>query len=146
VKTKSSMRGVTLIELMTVIVIIAILGSVAVSSYQNSIRRSHRADAKIALMTIKVEQEKFFLQNMRYAKSTELTTATGLNLKASTEHGYYTVAISNTDTTNFTDYSATATATGGQAQDTDCSTFTVKSDGSQTAKKNGGTVNNACWK
>ncbi len=142
-KNKSGMRGVTLIELLTVVAIIGILGTIAMSSYRNSILRSHRAEAKIALMTIKVEQEKFFLQNRRYARSAEMTT--DLHVNASTQRGYYTIALTtaNTDTT----YSATATAAGGQADDSACKAFTVTSAGNQTSTDSSNADSSStCWK
>jgi type IV pilus assembly protein PilE len=140
VKIKSRIRGVTLVELMVVVAIVGILGTIAVSSYRNSTMRSRRAEAKIALMTIKVEQEKFFLQNRQYA-----TTVTALNVPAITAHSYYNIGLTTSSANS--QYSATATATGGQTGDTDCQVFTVDGIGNQTSTNSSGTSSTAiCWR
>ena len=43
-------RGVTLLELMMVLALIAILSAVALPTYHDAVRRSHRADARSALL------------------------------------------------------------------------------------------------
>lgn len=134
---RATSRGVTLIELMIVIVVVAILASIAVPSYRQYVLRSHRTEAKTALMNVAAAQEKFYLQNNTYTD--ELTDAPpdGLGIPATTEHGYYTIAIAaGADETEF---SATATATGGQAQDTHCATFTIDQAGAKSA------TNADCW-
>ena len=60
-------RGVTLIELMIVVVVLAILGSISVSTYRRYMLRANRTDATTMLLRIQVAQEKFFLQNNGYA-------------------------------------------------------------------------------
>ena len=52
-----SVRGFTLVELMIVIVIVAILLAVALPSYQNSVQKGRRADAKAALLDVANRQE-----------------------------------------------------------------------------------------
>jgi type IV pilus assembly protein PilE len=133
------MKGVTLIELMIVIVVVAILASIAVPSYRQYVLRSHRVEAKTALLNLAAAQEKFYLENNTYATNAELATAPpdGLGLAATTENSWYTIAIANgADATTF---SATATATGTQTADTDCATFTLTAQGVRTA------TSAVCW-
>jgi type IV pilus assembly protein PilE len=136
------MKGVTLIELMIVIVVVAILGSIAVPSYRSFVLRSHRVEAKTALLALAAAQEKFYLQNNTYATNSLLTTAppSGLGLAATTENGWYTVAIANG--ANAAGFSATATATGTQTADGDCASFTINQLGVKTATGDKPTV---CW-
>ena len=58
--------GFTLIEMMIVVAIIAILAAVAYPSYQDSIRKSARADAQADLMELAQASERFFTLNNRY--------------------------------------------------------------------------------
>ena len=62
-------RGFSLVELMTVVAIVAILGTIAVSSYRAYTLRATRTEGRLALLAIQVGQEKFFLQNNQYAQN-----------------------------------------------------------------------------
>lgn len=124
-------RGVTLIELMIVVVVVAILASIAVPSYRNFIMRSQRTDATEALLRIRTAQEKFFLQNHQFMTNDELTSPAPAGLAmATSEHGYYEL-----ETTPVAGPSpgflatATAVSTGPQARDTACQTFSIDDQG-----------------
>ena len=136
---RNRMKGVTLIELMIVIVIVAILASIAVPSYRSYVLRSHRVEAKTALLNLAAAQEKFYLQNNTYATNAQLTAAppNGLGLSATSERGWYTIAIANG--ANAAGFSATATATGTQAEDSHCASFTINQLGVKSA------TNTDCW-
>ena len=53
-------RGMTLIELMMVVVIATILMSIAVPSYMSQVRQSRRIEAKTALLDLAGREERFF--------------------------------------------------------------------------------------
>jgi type IV pilus assembly protein PilE len=137
-------RGMTLIELMIVVVVVAILASIAVPSYRNYVLRTHRTEAKSALLALAAQQEKFYVQNNTYADNGVLSTAppNGLGIPASTDNGWYTISITAADAETFT---AMATAAGGQLEDTDCATMTVTALGVKTATKQGGGASTVCW-
>ena len=134
---RKKMRGVTLIELVVVVAIVALLATIAIPSYRQFLLRSHRAEAKSALLNLAAAQEKFYLQNNTYTDALAAAPPAGLGLLATTENGYYTITIdADADAEIFT---ATATAAGGQAEDTDCATFTIDQAGVRTA------TSVSCW-
>jgi len=83
-------KAFTLIEVMIVVVIVAILAAIAVPSYQDSIRKTRRADAKEALMRIAALQERYFFTNNKYG------TASDLGVGSTSQEGYYTISIYDT--------------------------------------------------
>lgn len=143
----SRQRGVTLVELMTVVVIIAIIASIAVPTYRRYLIRAQRSEAKIALLQLQTAQEKFYLQNNAYASNTNLSTAspTGLGISNTTETGKYTIAIT---TYGAAGQSYTATATpksgGGQTDDTGCTSYTITDRGTKGAT--GSSTAQTCWR
>lgn len=64
-------NGFTLIELVIVMAIVAILAAIAFPSYQEYIRKGHRAAAQSEMMDIANRQQQFFLANRSYAESTD---------------------------------------------------------------------------
>ncbi len=136
-------RGVTLLELMAVVVIVGILGTLAVNSYRGYLLRTNRTEARMVLLQIQANQEKFFLQNNRYADTAELSLGTtddppGLGIEPTTPSGHYNIALVRPDTTTYT---ATATATGGQVKDAPaCLTLTINQNGEREP------TGNECWR
>ena len=65
--TFKKQKGFTLIELMTVVVIVAILLMVALPSYQQQVRKTRRSLGRAELMEVMARQEQFFLDHRRYA-------------------------------------------------------------------------------
>jgi type IV pilus assembly protein PilE len=133
---KTLNRGVTLIELVVVVAIVALLASIAVPSYRQYVLRSNRAEAKAALLNVASAQEKFYLQNNTY--TSELTDAppSGLGLGSTTQTGLYTIEVDGADDEGYT---ATATATGPQAQDSNCAELSIDQIGTRTA------TSDNCW-
>jgi type IV pilus assembly protein PilE len=118
-------RGFTLIEIMVVVAIVAIIASIALPSYQQSVRKSRRADAVLALQQIQVEQEKLRAECTGYAGTLTGTRACGTlgYPKTTSPDDFYTLALSNDSATGYT---ATATATGLQADDAECPSLVLQ--------------------
>ncbi|HZF14397.1 MAG TPA: type IV pilin protein [Steroidobacteraceae bacterium] len=153
---KQRQRGVTLMELLTVMVVLAIIASIAIPSYRKYLLRAQRADAKTALLQAQTAQEKYVLQNNAY--TTLVTTGTnaippGLGLTGVSEHGYYTITVdaglTNTDgTPGYTIRALPVMAgpTSAQKDDADCVVFTIDAAGARTALNSGGANNfTTCW-
>lgn len=144
-------QGVTLIELVVVMIIVGILAAVAIPSYRNYVIRSQRADAKDALLALATAQEKFYLQCNTYASAIAGATncaAGQLQSAATSKNGWYQLAIGPPAPTA-TSFTVTATAIAGQNQfqDTECRTFRVTDRGIRTADDDGPSDNTAeCWR
>ena len=65
-------KGFTLIELMVVIVIIAILASIAIPSYREFVIRGNRTAAQAVMMELATRQQQFFVANRTYATAAQL--------------------------------------------------------------------------
>ena len=66
------MRGITLLELMIVVVIVSILAAVAYPNYRQFAARAKRNEAKAMLLELAAAQERYYLQNSRYGTLGEL--------------------------------------------------------------------------
>ena len=126
---RKSMRGVTLMELMIVVVIIGILTAIAYPSYRQYATRAKRTEAKAALLQIATNQERFYLQNNTYT-----TDMTALGFPAAgnwvTDTGSYMINVGAADPNDFT---ATATYQNGDAEAGKCATYQIDGRGSKTS-------------
>jgi type IV pilus assembly protein PilE len=148
--------GFTLVELMIVVVIVAILASIAVPAYNAQIRKSRRTDAKTALLDLAGREERYYDANPTTGY-TNVTANLGYTptIPAITNYpvgsGYYTVTVTPTAAVPTTTpptpatYTIVATAIGDQAKDS-CSTFTLTSAGQQTATGSDPNPSVDCWK
>lgn len=132
-----SQRGLTLVELMIVVLIAGILAMVGLPSYRGYMQRAQRTEAKDALVRLANNQERFYLQNNTYSAD---VAALGFNGGFSDE-GNYVIAVTAADRQGFT-ATATPAAGSGMAADTECSSFTIDSTGDKGAAPD---PNNKCW-
>ncbi len=70
-KMYRQMQGVTLLELMIVVVLVALLTTIAYPQYRDFAARAKRNEAKAALLLIAQNQERFYLQNNSYTENLE---------------------------------------------------------------------------
>jgi type IV pilus assembly protein PilE len=120
--------GLTLIELMVIVAVVAILGALALPSYMDSVRKGRRSEAVAALTQLQQAQERWRANNATYTM--ELTadpnaTPPGLGLPSTSSSGLYTIRIDAASAAGYT-VSATAVAGTSQANDTNCSTMRVR--------------------
>lgn len=126
-------NGFTLMELMIVVAIVAILGAIAIPSYNNSVLRGKRSEGRSALLDTATRLERFYSDNNRYATA-DNTLASG---NATSETGLYNITIATTGT--YQTYTLTATPT---FTDADCATLTLTQAGVKAAT---GANTTDCW-
>ncbi|MEY3761039.1 MAG: hypothetical protein RIR39_2530 [Pseudomonadota bacterium] len=105
-------KAFTLIELMITVAIVGILASIAIPSYQDSVMKSRRADAKGALLSLANTMERNFTTTNSYVGITPTNT------------DYYTITITATASS----YTLSAAPAGTQANDS-CGTLTLTQTG-----------------
>ncbi len=146
--------GFTLIELMVVVVIIAVIAALALPAYQDSIRKSRRADAKTAVSEAASRMEQFYLDRKTYTNDMQdlkYTTAAGAPAgSADSPEGYYRMAVVAPawDAGCFpaTCWAIVATAIDpSQMKDTQCREFEYNSRGQKLSRNSGGVDTSICW-
>lgn len=143
--TQKPSRGFTLIELMITVAIVGILAAVAYPSYQDSVRKSRRADAKAVLLEAAQWMERFYTENNRYDQDTGGTAvALPTSLAASPKDGatkYYNIAFNPAAAQSTFTLRATPTSNGGQDNDP-CGYLTLNNLGQKGVESS--TVEK-CW-
>ena len=165
---KTRNTGFSLIELMVAVLVVAILTSIAVPTYQSSIRKARRTEARSALVDLQAREERFFTMNPSVGYSTKASdlgyAASGATTDLATTalpigSGYYNVQIvagasgflypTATATGTYL-ITATAPSTSPQYKDTGCRSFTLNESGLQGATDSSGASTAAvvsnCWK
>ncbi len=120
--------GFTLIEVMIVVAIVAILARIAFPSYQESVARARRGDAKTVLLENAQFMERYYTQNNTYMSGTGNPTLPALRAPKDGTNKFYDVSFSGTNTA--TTYSIQAVPTGGMANDA-CGTLTLDQGGTK---------------
>jgi type IV pilus assembly protein PilE len=133
-------RGVTLVELLIVMVIVGILTAIAYPSYQRYTTRTYRAAARACLTETAQFMERYYTSNMTYVGAEGALTLgcmseSGLDTK-------YTFAATPAPTQRT--FTIAATPIGVQlTRDTECGTLTLDEVGTRT-KSGSGTLAK-CW-
>jgi type IV pilus assembly protein PilE len=152
--------GFTLVELIVAMVILSILAAIAIPSYSQYVLKSHRTEAKAALMDAASLEERYFSTiNLYTGNATQLGYGVaGPPPSVPVGTGYYVISAITANPpvvptgavpggTPATFLITVVPAPGSmQVNDTACAVFTINSAGQQQAFNSGGIDNTAnCW-
>ena len=145
---KFNQRGVTLLELMIVVVIVGMIAAMAYPSYTQHVVETKRTAAASILLQVADRQQQFFMDTKRYTNSmTDLGFAAnplviaddGRPIAAGDAEAAYSVSLSNVGATTYT---ATAAPLNGQlARDTECASLSLTQAGVRSNSGGG----SDCW-
>ncbi|OWQ45876.1 hypothetical protein CDL60_18695 [Roseateles noduli] len=116
--THDRSRGFSLIELLTVLAIVAVLAALTLPGFRDQVMKGRRAEAREALQTIQLAQERFRSRSPRYADRLE-----DLGQPATTRSSLYRLRIVQADATR---YQVEAVAQGNQLGDRRCRVLTLR--------------------
>jgi type IV pilus assembly protein PilE len=147
--------GFTLVELIVAMVILATLAAIAIPSYKNYVLKSHRAEAKSALLDLASLEERYFSANNNYTATPTDLGYPGASAPFYIGSGSYYQVVqiglvnatppSGTSTGSPATFYITANAVGNQQSDTACASFTVNSAGQQSATGTDPNASVDCW-
>jgi len=132
-------RGVTLIELLTVMAVIGILSAIIVPTYLEQVRRGRQASAKAMLHEVLQHQERFYSENNTFTEDME-ELGYGAGPTYLSENGTHTITLAEGPSGDLAT-SVTISATP-VAEDTRCDVLSLSSDMTRTAS---GTAPERCW-
>ncbi|PLW81621.1 hypothetical protein CWI75_14210 [Kineobactrum sediminis] len=141
-------NGVTLIELMVVVLIVGLLLVLMLPAYQGQVRKAGRTVAQAELFRLLARQEEFFVNNRQYAAAFNdlgMTADTAYRIddggaQVATGGIYLITLLMEVSGRGF---SLSATPVGSQALDTVCGTLQVTSTGIKSATGPGQATQ--CW-
>lgn len=119
--------GFTLLELLIAVAVVGLLLTIALPSYQDSVRRSRRTDAVAAMNLAQQAQERW-----RANRTTYTDQLSNLGVSATSAHGYYNLTIPAATASGYT-IVATAVTTTSQAGDGNCKVMALRMTGGNTA-------------
>ena len=120
--------GITLIELLIVVVIISILTAIAFPNYREFVTRAKRNEAKAALLKCATNQEKFYLQNQAFTVN---LAELGFSAPFKTDSDTYQLSVAAPDPAS--DFTCTATYLVGDSEAAKCNSFTIDGRGGKTS-------------
>ena len=147
-RNKTRQHGVTLLELMIVVTIVAIISAFAYPSYTQYVVNTKRTAATSTLMQIADRQQQFFMDNksytadltaLGYASNPLYVSDDGNSVPAGDADAVYLFTLANVAPTTYT---AIAAPLAQQlVRDTKCGTLTLNQAGAKDALAGG----DDCW-
>ena len=127
-------RGVTLLEILVVVLIVGLIASLALPTYRQHLVRVHRSEATTGLYAISAAEERFYLRQGHYTAELSGIPPDG--------HYNFEVAVAS-DGQSFV-ATATPTREGGQNSDGECLVFSLDHRGRRAVSGSRETPH--CWR
>ena len=90
-RLRPRLAGITLIELMIVVLIVGILASIAYPSYQSYVTRARRTDGKGLIMDVAGRLERYYYDNNVY--TTDMTDLGYAGASPESDNKFYTASV-----------------------------------------------------
>lgn len=133
--------GFTLIELMIAVAIVGVLVAIAYPTYEDSVRKGRRAQAKADLVELAQRAERFYTLNNTYAGFWASVPA-GDKRSPRAGQAFYLLERTSGDA-DANAFSLSATPTGTQTADSGCGTLSINQAGARSIS---GSMEPArCW-
>lgn len=145
-KATALQHGMTLIELLIVVVIIGIIASIALPGYQESVAKARRSDAHANILELAQWMERYYTENGRYDQDragTAFAVPTGLATSpkgVAAADAFYNLTVGNLGQQTFTITAAPANGQGGDR----CANLTLTQAGVKGTSASGIEVA-TCW-
>ena len=137
-------RGITLLELLVVLVLIGIIAALALPGYRQHVLRVYRSEAMTALLQVQGTEEKFYLRHNAYTANISAAPPAGLGLPPNSASNKYLLSIALAADGQTYIATATPAPAGGQEADQECLAFSIDARGRRAVT--GARDSRYCWK
>jgi type IV pilus assembly protein PilE len=139
-----SERGVTLFELLVVLVVVGVIAAFALPAYRQQMRRVHRAEAMTALQQLQGAEESHYQRHDTYTARVSEAPPDGLGLPPTTTSNKYAISVALAADGQSFIATATPMPDGGQADDFDCLALSLDARGRRAVSGTADARN--CWR
>ena len=140
----AAQRGFTLIELMTVVIVLSLLLIMAIPNYADHLRKVRRNDARAALLEMAAVQERIYFERTQYSAAMADLWSNQSGSDYVSVEGFYLLSVTAADSNQT--FTVTASAQAEQAGDTACASFSIDSSGRKAASDgDGNDSSSVCW-